>query len=313
MGGHQAQLVGQRDEQAEPADGSGTGTGPAAGRGAGPGVEGPPPELVFRRRLRPVQVARELWGARELVRALAERDLRARYKQAVLGFAWAVMTPLALCAIFTLVFHRAVRIETGDVPYPLFAYVGLIVWQFFSNTMNQGALSLANNLSLLNKVYCPREVFPLATMLVATVDMLIGTAVLGLLFLVLWTAPAVTLLWVLPLLGIQFAFTYGVALVLSVAVVYLRDVRHLLPIITQMGVFATPVAYPLAQIPQRLQEVYVAVNPLGAVIEGYRRALLYGDAPDATLTVIAAGASLVFLAGGYLLFKKLETGIADVA
>ncbi|KOV13825.1 polysaccharide ABC transporter permease [Streptomyces sp. XY431] len=269
--------------------------------------------MIFKRGLRPAQVARELWGARELVRALAERDLRARYKQAVLGFAWAVLTPLALCAIFTLVFRRAVHVETEGAAYPLFAYVGLIVWQFFSNTMNQGALSLANNLSLLNKVYCPREVFPLATMLVATVDMLIGTAVLGLLFLVFWTAPAVTFLWVVPLLGIQFAFTYGIALVLSVAVVYLRDVRHLLPIITQMGVFATPVAYPLAQIPERLQELYVGVNPLGAVIEGYRNALLYGRAPDAALTTIAAVSSVVFLVGGYLLFKKLETGIADVA
>ncbi|MFJ3793675.1 ABC transporter permease [Kitasatospora sp. NPDC090091] len=301
MGGQRAQLVDERDSQTSAAP-----RRPAA-------ADGPPPELIFKRRLRPAQVARELWGARELVRALAERDLRARYKQAVLGFAWAVLTPLALCAIFTLVFHRAVKIDTGTAEYPLFAYVGLIVWQFFSNTMNQGALSLANNLSLLNKVYCPREVFPLATMLVAGVDMLIGIGVLGLLFLLFWTAPAATFLWVLPLLLIQFAFTYGVALILSVAVVYLRDVRHLLPIITQMGVFATPVAYPLAQIPQRLQEIYVGFNPLGAVIEGYRGALLYGDAPDLALTSIAAVSSLVFLVGGYLLFKKLETGIADVA
>lgn len=298
MGGHSAQVVDGR--------GTETATRPAVS-------EGPPQELLFKRRLRPARTARELWAARELVRALAERDLRARYKQAVLGFAWAVLTPLALCAIFTLVFHRAVKIDTGGVSYPLFAYVGLIVWQFFSNTMNQGALSLANNLSLLNKVYCPREVFPLATMLVASVDMLIGVGVLAVLFLATWTAPAATALWVLPLLAIQFAFTYGVALILSVAVVYLRDVRHLLPIITQMGVFATPVAYPLARIPVRLQEVYCGVNPLGAVIEGYRRALLYGQAPDARLTVIAAVSSLVFLVGGYLFFKKLETGIADVA
>ncbi|MFJ5234927.1 ABC transporter permease [Kitasatospora sp. NPDC088391] len=299
MGGQRAQVIDERGSTTAP---------PGA-----PVPAGPPPELVFKRRLRPLQVARELWAARELVRALAERDLRARYKQAVLGFAWAVLTPLALCAIFTLVFHRAVKIETGAVPYTLFAYLGLIVWQFFSNTMNQGALSLANNLSLLNKVYCPREVFPLATMLVATVDMVIGVGVLGLMFLVFWTAPAATFLWVVPLLAIQFAFTYGIALILSVAVVYLRDVRHLLPIITQMGVFATPVAYPLAKIPQRLQEIYVGVNPLGAVIEGYRKALLYGEAPDARMTLIAAASSVVFLVGGYLVFKKLETGIADVA
>lgn len=298
MGGQSAQVTDERDSRTEA----------RAGLAAGP-----PADLVFKRRLRPLQVAQELWGARELVRALAERDLRARYKQAVLGFAWAVLTPLALCAIFTLVFHQAVKIETGDVSYPLFAYVGLIVWQFFSNTMNQGAVSLANNLSLLNKVYCPREVFPLATMLVASVDMLIGIGVLGILFLATWTAPAATFLWVLPLVVVQLAFTYGVALVLSVAVVYLRDVRHLLPIITQMGVFATPVAYPLSRIPLKLQEIYCGINPLGAVIEGYRRALLYGQAPDLRLTLIAAASAAVYLVGGYLVFKKLETGIADVA
>ncbi|GGO96183.1 ABC transporter permease [Wenjunlia tyrosinilytica] len=279
-----------------------------------PDIEyGPPPELRFRRRLRLRRTAAELWAARELVRALAERDLRARYKQAVLGFAWAVMTPLLLMVVFTLVFNKAVKIDTSPTPYALFTYVGLITWQFFSNTMNQGALSLSANLSLLNKVYCPREVFPLATMLVAAVDMLIALGVMGVLFAVFWFPPAGTFYLALPLLLIQIAFTYGVALVLSVSVVYLRDIRHLLPIITQMGVFATPVAYPLDKIPHRLQEVYVGFNPLAAVIEGYRKAVLYGEYPDMRLSLIAAGGALVVLVGGYVFFKKLETGIADVA
>ncbi|NYI07459.1 ABC transporter permease [Allostreptomyces psammosilenae] len=276
-------------------------------------TETPPPHTRFRRRITLAGTARELWGARELVRALAERDLRARYKQAVLGVGWAVMTPLLLMTVFTLVFSRVARVDTDGVPYPLFAYLGLISWTFFMTSVNQGAMSLATNLSLLNKVYCPREVFPIATLLVAGVDMLISLGVLALLFAVLTTAPAVTSLWAPLLLLIQIAFTLGVALILSVLVVYLRDVRHLLPVVMQIGLFATPVAYRLDSVPEAWRLPYVAVNPLGGVIDGYRSAVLYGHAPDAALTTTAAAGALTVLVLGYLLFKKLETGIADVA
>jgi ABC-type polysaccharide/polyol phosphate export permease len=132
-----------------------------------PAATGPSPELLFRRRVRLFAAMGELWRARELVRTLAERDLRARYKQAVLGLSWAVVTPLLLMVAFTLVFPRVAQVDTGGVPYPLFSYLGLVPWAFFSASVSQGGQSIINNAGLLNKVYCPREVFPIGSVAVA--------------------------------------------------------------------------------------------------------------------------------------------------
>ena len=273
----------------------------------------PPPEWRFRRKLHPAALFRELWEARTLVRTLAEREVRIRYKQAVLGFAWAVVTPLVLMVAFTLFFRKAAKIDTGPVPYPLFAYIALIPWTFFSTSVAQGGLSLINNVPLLNKVYCPREVFPTASVVVAGIDSIISTMVLGLLFVRYGFMPKATTVWVVAILPIQVMFTLGVTLVVSAVMVYLRDLRHALPLILQMGLFVTPVAFPLDVVPWQFRHVYVALNPLAAVIDGYRRTVLFGQPPVLSLLAIAGVSSFVALAGGYAAFKRLETGIADVA
>jgi ABC-2 type transport system permease protein/lipopolysaccharide transport system permease protein len=274
----------------------------------------PPPELRFRRRVRLGASLRELWRARELVFSLAERDLRARYKQAVLGFSWAVVTPLLLMVAFSLIFPRVAKIDTGGVPYPLFSYLGLVPWAFFSTSVSQGGSNIINNAGLLNKVYCPREVFPIASVAVAAVDGLIATVVLGVLFVVFSFMPQPESWWVPILLAVQVVFTLGVAMALSAIMVYVRDIRHLLPIALQLGLFATPVAFSLDQLlPAGLQPVYVALNPLGGVIDGYRQAVLYGQTPDLQLLSIAAISATVMFLAAYALFKRLETGFADVA
>jgi ABC-type polysaccharide/polyol phosphate export permease len=273
----------------------------------------PPPGWRFRRKLRPATLFHELWEARALVRTLAEREIRIRYKQAILGFAWAVVTPLVLMVAFTLFFRKAAKIDTGPVPYPLFAFIALIPWTFFSTSVAQGGLSLINNVPLLNKVYCPREVFPTASVVVAGIDSIISTMVLGLLFLRYGFMPKPTTVWVPAILPIQVTFTLGVTLVVSAVIVYLRDLRHALPLILQMGLFVTPVAFPLDVVPPQFRPVYVALNPLAAVIDSYRRTVLLGLPPSLSLLAIAAVSSLVALAGGYMAFKRLETGIADVA
>jgi ABC-type polysaccharide/polyol phosphate export permease len=275
---------------------------------------GPPPELRFRRHIRIREVARELLGSRELIRTLAEREIRARYKQAILGFGWAVVTPLALMTVFTLVFQRVARFDTGEAPYPLVAYLGVLTWTFFSVSVSQGGLSLVQNVNLLNKVYCPREVFPIASVTVAAIDTVVALPTLGLLFLVMGFVPRATSFWVPVLLLVQVAFTLGVTFVVSAIVVYLRDVRHALPIILQLGLFITPVGYPIdAVVPARFQGLYAALNPLAAVIDGYRRVVLYGVAPRSDLLLLAGGTALAVLVLGYMLFKRLEAGIADVA
>lgn len=255
----------------------------------------------------------ELWRAREQVRSLSEREIRARYKQAVLGFAWAIITPVLLMIVFTLFFKRAANPKTGDIPYTLFAYIGLLPWSFFSSSVSRGGQSLIGNSNLLNKVYCPREVFPLSSVAEAAVDNAISVSVLGVLFGIHAFAPTATAVWVPLLLLVQLAFTVGVTLVVSVVIVYLRDLRLALPIILQVGLFATPVAYPIDVVPESLRQAYAAVNPLAPVIDGYRRTVLLGKAPDWDLFVPGALAALFVLVAGYWLFKRLETGIADVA
>jgi ABC-type polysaccharide/polyol phosphate export permease len=273
----------------------------------------PPAELRFRRRIGPLAAVRDVWRARELVRTLAERELRARYKQAFLGLAWALITPLALMLVFTLFFNRVAQVETGGAPYPLFSYLGLLPWTFFSTSVSQGGQSLIQNIPLLNKVYFPREVFPTASVAVAGLDSAVALVALGGLFAIYGFLPKATSLWVPVLLLIQVAFTLGVTYLVSAVVVYLRDLRHALPVLLQIGLFATPVAYGIDFIPQSLRTLYVIVNPLGAVIDGYRRTVLLGLGPDWGLTIPASISAVVVLVGGYLLFKRMETGFADVA
>ncbi len=272
-----------------------------------------PREALFRRHLRPGKMMADLWASREAVRSLAERDWRARYKQAVLGLAWAVLTPVMLMLIFTLVFKHGAKVETDGMPYPLFAYLGLLPWTLFSTSVSQGVLAIVGNNALLNKVYFPREVFAIAKVLVALIDMAIAMTVLFLLFGINTFMPRPTSYWAIPMLLIMLAFALGVSIFMSGVSVYLRDIRQAIPIILQLGLFITPVAYDLNYIPASVRGIYVAINPLGGVIDGLRRSVLLGEAPHLGITVIAACSAAVYLVGGYALFKRMEKGLADVA
>ena len=273
----------------------------------------PPEELLFQRKLHPVEAMRELWRARELVATLAERDIRVRYKQTYVGVAWALISPVTMMVVFTLVFHRVAKVDTHGVPYPLFAYLGLLPWGFFTSSIGSGGSSLVSNNSLLNKVYCPREVFPLYNMVVAGVDMAVASLVLLLLFPITGFAPKITSLWVPLLFMIQLAFTIGGTLIVSSLLVYLRDLRQVVPFFLQLGLFATPVAYSMAFIPAQYRVPYSIINPLAPVIDGYRRAVLYGQGPNWHLLIPAACSATAVLVVGYALFKRLETHFADVA
>jgi len=254
-----------------------------------------------------------LWSARELILTLAERELRARYKQAVLGIAWAVLTPLVLIVAFSVFLQRTAHFDTQGAPYPLFAFLGLIPWAFFSTSVSVGGQSVVSNAVLLNKVYCPREVFPLASVLIAGIDMVVSSATLLALFVIVQFSPKGTSAWIPIAFAVQFAFTVGVTLVVSSTLVYFRDLRHLLPVILQLGLFCTPVAYGMDVVPAHLRTAYALLNPLGPVIDTYRRAMLYGEAPDWSLVLPGALSAVVVLGLGYGLFKVLEGRFADVA
>lgn len=255
----------------------------------------------------------DLWRVRELVRTLAERDLRARYKQAVLGFAWAVVPTIASVVLFTVLFERVADIDTAGAPYALFAYFGVLTWGFFSNTVNAGASSLVGNVAILNKVACPREVFPLTAVVTAGIDWLVA-AVAGVgVFVAVGEAPHVQMVWAPLYLALQVVFTLGVVLLLSSVIVFLRDLRHALPLLLQLGLFATPVVWNLRSIQGTGRLVYAFANPLGTVIDGLRSTALLGHSPDWQLVGASATTSVVLLVFGYWTFKRLEPGIADVA
>jgi ABC-2 type transport system permease protein/lipopolysaccharide transport system permease protein len=275
----------------------------------------PARELMFRRRVRLRDALREVIEYRAIILTLAERDLRARYKQAVLGAAWALLTPLMLMLVFSLVFTKFARVDSGGVPYPLFAYLGLIPWTFFSNAVSSGGNSLITNIPLLNKVYCPREVFPLSALVVAAVDAALSVVVLVFIFAIEGYMPHIQLLWTPVLLLVALIYALGVTLAASALLVYVRDLRHALPLVLQLALFATPVAYGIDAITtsRPLVLLYSALNPLSPVIDGLRRTALHGQAPDWSALGVGALSATLLLYVSYLLFKRLETGMADIA
>jgi ABC-type polysaccharide/polyol phosphate export permease len=277
--------------------------------------EEPRREIWFRRRLGPAAALRELSQYRELVLTIAERDLRVRYKQAVLGIAWALVTPLLLMLAFTLIFTKFTDVSAHGVPYPLFATIGLVPWSFFSTAFSRGGTSLVSNIPLLNKLYCPREVFPLSSVVVAIADAIAATVVLALLFPIAGYAPRLETLYAPLLLMILLCFTLGVTLLTSAIVVYVRDLQVVLPMIVQFGLFVTPVGYASQAVVHGATEqaVYAALNPLAPVIDGLRRGILFGEAPLLVPTLVGAASSVVVLVASFALFKRMETGLADIA
>jgi len=231
----------------------------------------------------------------------------------VLGFSWALIGPIMLMVVLT--FLKGVSnttINTHGIAYPLFLYVGLLPWTFFTGAVSSGATALVNN-PLLNKVYAPREVFVLSQVIESAVNTIAAAVALIVLFVIYDTAPASTSWWAIPLIVILIAFTVGISLFVGGLTVYLRDLRHALPQAIQLGFFVTPIFWGLSWLSRGWQIVVCAINPNAAVIDGLRRSVLYGQSPDMQLTAIAAAVSAVWLVGSFLLFKRLETGFADVS
>jgi ABC-2 type transport system permease protein/lipopolysaccharide transport system permease protein len=277
-----------------------------------PVPDAPPPELRFRRAFRFRHSFEALWRSRAIIWSLTIRDLRSTYSQEVLGVAWALVAPVTLMVLFTFLSNRVTGINTGGVWYPLFAYVALLPWTFFSSSISKGGTSLVGN-PLLNKVYAPREVFPISDILGAIVNVGFASIALAILFVIDGTWPSATSYWVVPLALITFVFTTGVTLFLAGITVYLRDMRHALPLILQGGLILSPIIYGMDKIPEEWRDVYVAVNPLAGIIDGLRRCILYDQAPVASYTIIAAVMACIWLFFSFALFKRLETGFADVS
>lgn len=252
----------------------------------------------------------ELWAARELVLYFALRDLRVRYKQAALGAAWVVVQPTITVLAFTLAFDRVADVDTGDIPYPVFALAGLLGWTYLSQCISRGSDVLVNNPNLITKVYFPRLTAPLATLLPPMVDLGVGLLLLVLLCALYGVTPGVGLV-LLPVWLVLLAITaLGVTAALAAINVRYRDVRHLVAPMLQAFLFLSPVAYSSASLEGTARYVY-ALNPAVGVLELGRYVLIDGPAPDATLW-ISVTVALVVAVGGVLYFQRAARSFADV-
>jgi lipopolysaccharide transport system permease protein len=254
---------------------------------------------------------RDLWVYRELVFFMIWRTLKVRYKQTLLGAAWAVIQPLMTMIVFNFIFGNVAKVPTDNIPYPIFSYTALLPWGLFTTALNQASRSLTANQNMVTKIYFPRLVLPISSVLAGLVDFAIAFVILvGLMFYYAVT-PAWNLLWTLPFfLLLSIVTALGVALWLSAINVQYRDVNYALPFLTQFWLFVTPVAYSASVISERWQLVY-SLNPMAGVVNGFRWALLgAGTGPDLALWVSIA-ISLVILISGLFYFRNMERTFAD--
>ena len=255
---------------------------------------------------------RELWHYRELFYFMVWRDVKVRYKQSFLGAAWAVLQPLTTMIIFTLFFHRVVRVQPpDDMPYPIFSYSALVPWTYFSAAISQAGLSLVNNRNLLTKVYFPRVTIPAAGAARGILDFAIASVLLLGLMAYYGFAPSwELLLW--PVLVVPLAMlALGVGLLFAAANVRYRDVKYVLPFMTQLLLFVTPIIYPWSLIPEKWKPI-LALNPLTGLIEAFRACLVPSRSVDISLLGVSLAVTFVIFTAGAFYFRRTAREFADI-
>lgn len=253
---------------------------------------------------------RELWHYRDLLYVLTWREISVRYKQTLLGFAWAIIQPVMTMIVFTIFLGKFARIPSDGIPYPVFSFLGLLPWTFFSGALTRSGTSLVANANLLSKVYFPRVLIPLSATLSALADFLIAFVVLFVLMAWYGIAPSWTSIYLIPLTVLTAIAATGVGMWLSALNVQYRDVQHAIPFLVQLWMYATPVVYPSSIVPEKWRPLF-ALNPLAGIIEGYRSATL-GRPMDWRLLSISALATLVLTAIGFWRFRRMERTFADI-
>lgn len=254
---------------------------------------------------------RSLVQHRDLLVMWTQRDIKVRYRQSLLGGVWAILQPLSLMVVFSVVFTYFVKIPSDGVPYPIFSYSGLLPWTFLNVAVSFGVPSLTQNINLVTKVHFPREILPLSAIAAALVDFLVASVVfVGM--MVVYRVPFSGWLLLLPvLLAIQIILVLGVVLFASAVNVFYRDVRFVVPLALQIWMYATPVIYPASLVPGSLKDLYM-LNPMVGLIEAYRAIAVLGQAPDWKSLAVGAVMSVLICVLGYTYFKHVEDDFADL-
>jgi len=255
-----------------------------------------------------------LYQFREMVSMWAFREVRIRYKQSLLGAAWAILQPLVLMFMFTFVFSKIARFDTGEIPYPIFSYTALLPWTLFATSISFGVNSLINNMNLVTKTYFPREVLPIGVIGAALFDYLIASSIF--IFLLIYYEVPVTplFLWIPVFILIQIFLMLGVILLGAALTVFYRDVRFVVPLGIQLWLYATPIIYPMSFVDQAIPEfrTLYMLNPMAGIVESYRQVILHGQPPNFNDLGLAALVSVTLFFVSYFVFKRLEVLFNDL-
>lgn len=253
----------------------------------------------------------ELWEYRELLFFFVWRDIKVRYKQTVLGAAWAIIQPFFTMVIFSLFFGRLAQVPSDGLPYPIFSYVALVPWSFFATALTQASNSLVTSAQMVKKIYFPRLTLPIATVLAGIVDFLLAFIVLMGMMWYYGVPLTGNVLWLPLFLLLAMVTSLGVSLWLSAMNVQFRDVHYTIPFLTQAWLFITPIAYPSSLVPEPWRILY-GLNPMAGVVEGFRWALLGTDTAPGPMTIVSAVVALALFIGGAFYFRRMEQSFADV-
>lgn len=254
---------------------------------------------------------REIWAYRELLYFLIWKEIKVRYKQTAIGASWAIIQPFFTMIVFSLFFGKLARMPSDGQPYPVFSYAALLPWTYFANALSQSTQSVVGHQNLITKVYVPRLILPMASVVSGLVDFAIAFSMLGLLMAYFKVAPT-TAIWTLPLfIALAMITALGVGLWLCALNVIYRDVRYAITFLIQFWMFATPVVYPASLVPEKWRTLY-GLNPMAGVVEGFRWALLGTPHPPWGLICVSTAVVFFLAAGGMMYFRRMERMFADV-
>jgi lipopolysaccharide transport system permease protein len=253
----------------------------------------------------------DLWEYRELLYFLSWRDIKVRYKQTALGASWAIIQPFLTMVVFSLFFGKLANMPSDGIPYPIFAYAALVPWTFFANGLIQSSNSVVQNGNLLKKVYFPRLVVPISSVISGVLDFVIAFIVLLAMMLYYSIVPTAHVVWLPCLLALAFVTALGVGLWLSALNVRFRDVRYTIPFLAQLWLFATPIAYPSSLLDEPWRTLY-GINPMVGVVEGFRWALLGTETPPGPAVLMSSITAFVLLLTGAFYFRRAEKQFADI-
>jgi lipopolysaccharide transport system permease protein len=239
------------------------------------------------------------------------RDIKVRYKQTVLGASWAIIQPFFTMVVFSLFFGKLAKMPSDGIPYPIFSYAALVPWSFFANGLNQASNSLVGNSNLINKVYFPRMSMPIASVLGGFVDFVLAFIMLIGMIFYYGMVPTINVIWLPFFLMLAFITSLGASLWLSAMYVQFHDVRHIIPFLTQIWLFATPIAYPSSLLSEPWRTIY-GINPMVGVVEGFRWALLGAGQAPGPIIIVSSLAALILLLSGAFYFRRMEKTFADV-